>query len=309
VARGHTLILLAALVVARLAHAAGECDEERGPLGLALGVRAGRIVVTDVDTGSPAARAGLRNGDVLVQANDVLPRSCAQWTRAVGAAREERKALLVLVHRGDADVPLVFVAATWGAPAPQPATEGAPGVPSAPVAAPAKAPPPPPPPPLPPETAVSVEGVVRDIAALAPVDSPPSSLSAYRDAVLQARREVETLAARKSAPEDVVVELRAVMRYYEGAVVAWDAIEGNREREHLSRKLPVPDSMTQPYFSDSPVALLLEEFDFLDATVARQPTGGRLVEASGLWRPVWARLLLWERGARALDELRTRFHL
>jgi len=156
---------------------------------------------------------------------------------------------------------------------------------------------------------VSVEGVVRDIAALAPVDSQPGSLPAYREAVLQARREVETLAARKSAPEDVVVELRAVMRYYEGAVVAWDAIEGNREREHLSRKLPVPDSMTQPYFSDSPVASLLEEFDFLDATVARQPTGGRLVEASGLWRPVWARLLLWERGARALDELRTRFHL
>ena len=308
-ARGHSLILLAALVLARLAHAAGECDEERGPLGLAIGVRAGRVVVTDVAPGSPAARAGLRNGDVLVQANDVLPRSCAQWERAVGAAREERKALLMLVHRGEADVPLAFVADTWGAPPPQPAVEGPPGIPTGPVAAPAKAPPPPPPPPLPPETAVSAEGVVRDIAALAPVDSPPTSLSTYRDAVLQARREVETLAARKAAPDDVVVELRSVMRYYEGAVVAWEAIEGNREREHLSRKLPVPDSMTQPFFTDSPVASLLEEFDFLDATVARQPTGGRLVEASGLWRPVWARLLLWERGARALDEVRTRFHL
>ena len=147
---------------------------------------------------------------------------------------------------------------------------------------------------------------MRDIAALAPADSPPTSLTTYRDAVLQVRREVETLAARKAAPENVVVELRAVLRYYEGAAVAWEAIEGDRERQHLSRKLPVPDSMTQPYFSDSPVASLLEEFDFLDATVARQPTGGRLVEASGLWRPVWARLLLWERGARALDELRTR---
>src|SRR5262249_16170188 len=110
----------------------------------------------------------------------------------------------------------------------------------------------------------------RHRGARAPGDCRASRGSAYRDAVLQAPREVETLAARKSAPDDVVVELRAVMRYYEGAVVAWDAIEGNREREHLSRKLPVPDSMTQPYFSNSPVASLLEEFDFLDATVARQ---------------------------------------
>src|SRR5262249_16170186 len=86
---------------------------------------------------------------------------------AVGAAREERKALLVLVHRGDADVPLVFVAATWGAPAPRPATEGVPGVPSAPVAATAKAPPPPPPPPLPPDAAGSVAGAGGDTAGRA----------------------------------------------------------------------------------------------------------------------------------------------
>jgi len=30
------------------------------------------------------------------------------------------------------------------------------------------------------------------------------------------------------------------------------------------------------------------------------------VEASGLWRPMWARLLLWERGGQALEQLRTR---
>jgi hypothetical protein len=156
---------------------------------------------------------------------------------------------------------------------------------------------------------VSIEGVVRDIAALAPPDTPPTSLPVYRDAVLHVRREVETLAARKAAPDDVVAELRSVLRYYEGAVVAWDAIEGDRERERLSRKLPVAESMTRPYFGDSPVASLLDEFDFLEATIARQPSGGQLIEASGLWRPVWARLLLWERGARALDRLRVRLHL
>jgi hypothetical protein len=309
VARHHKLILLAALAAGRLAHAAGECDEERARLGLVLGVHAGQVVVAEVAPGSAAARAGLRAGDVLVQANDVLPRSCSQWARALAAARSEQKALLVLAHRGDADVPLVLVASTGGPPSAPPAGPGAPGAPPPPVAAPARTPAPAPPPPLPPETAVSAEGVVRDLAALAPVDSPPTSLQAYRDAVLQVRREVETLAVRKAAPDNVVAELRAVLRYYEGAVIAWDAIEGDRERERLSRRLPIADNMTRPYFSDSPVASLLEEFDFLDATVARAPTGGRLVEASGLWRPVWARLLLWERGARALDEMRTRLHL
>jgi len=302
VGRGRALILLAALW-AGAAHAGGACDEGRGATGLALALRAGVLTVDTVDPGSPAQRAGIRPGDAVLQANDVVPHTCAQFARALAAARDELKALLVLVRRGEAEVPLAFGAATWGAP-----PAGAAAAPTAPpsVAAPATRPAPPPPPPLPPETAVSVDGVVRDVAALAPPDHPPTSLSAYRDAVVQVRREVETLAVRKAAPDDVVTELRSVLRYYEGAAIAWDAIEGYREREHLSRRLPVPDSLAVPYFTDSPVASLVEEFDFLDATVARPPSGGRFVEASGLWRPVWARLLLWERGGQALDQLRNR---
>jgi hypothetical protein len=147
---------------------------------------------------------------------------------------------------------------------------------------------------------------MRDLAALAPLDDPPTSLPAYRDAVLQARRAIETLASRGAAPDAVVAELRSVARYYEGAAVAWDAIEGDRAQDRRSRRLPVADNLAVPYFSDSPVASLLDEFDFLDATIARPPRGVSLAEASGLWRPVWARLLLWERGAQALDALRAR---
>src|SRR5262249_35394506 len=233
-------------------------------------------------------------------------RWCAQWWGAVGAGREERRALLVLFRRGDAEIPLALGAATWGAP-PAPAIAGAPTTPPQ-VAAPAKAPPPPPPPPLPPDTAVSVDGVVRDLGALAPVDAPPTRLPAYREAVLHARREVETLASRKSAPDGVIAELRSVLAYYEGAALAWDAIEGAREPARPSRPRPLPDNLAVPYFADSPVSSLLDEFDFLDATIARQPSG-RFIETSGLWRPQWARLLLWERGARALDALRSRLHL
>ncbi len=298
------MILVAALW-ATTAHGSGACDEGRSATGLALILRAGVLTVDVVDPGSPATRAGLRPGDAILQVNDVLPRSCAQFARALAAARDDRKALLILVRRGDTEVPLALGAATWGTPAPAQSEAGpTTGPPS--VAAPTSRPVPPPPPPLPPETAVSVDGVLRDLAALAPPDKPPTSLPAYRDAVVHARREVETLAARKAAPEDVVAEMRSVLRYYEGAAIAWEAIEGDREREHLSRKLPVPDSLAVPYFTDSPVASLVDEFDFLDGTVARRPTGGRIVEASGLWRPVWARLLLWERGGQALEQLRSR---
>jgi hypothetical protein len=153
---------------------------------------------------------------------------------------------------------------------------------------------------------VSVDGVLRDLAALAPVDAPPTSLPAYRDAVVHARREIETLAARNAAPPDVVGEMRSVARYYEGAVVAWEAIEGDRAEERRSRRLPVPDNLAVPYFSDSPAASLLDEFSFLEGTIARRPRGISLAEASGTWRPVWARLLLWERGGQALDALRDR---
>jgi PDZ domain len=320
VASGRRLIALACLIAARAAFGADACDEERTVTGLGVAVQAGAVVVGDVAPESAGARAGFRAGDVIVQANDVLPRTCSQWARAIGGARDGDKALLVLVRRGDVEVPLALVAAVWrpagvaGAPGQPPAPgtppgasrPGAPAPPSAPVAAPARTAPPPPPPPLPADTAVSVDGVLRDLAALAPVDAPPKSLPAYRDAVVHARREIETLAARNAAPPDVVGELRSVARYYEGAVVAWDAIEGDREQDRRTRRLPVPDSLAVPYFSDSPVASLLDEFSFLEATIARQPRGISLAEASGTWRPVWARLLLWERGGQALDALRDR---
>jgi PDZ domain len=322
VASRHGLIAVVCLVAARAAFGADACDEERGATGLGVAVQAGAVAVADVAPESPAARAGFRAGDVVLQANDVVPRTCAQWARAVGAARDGDKALLVLVRRGDAEVPLALGAATWRPPglARAPATVPAPGAapvetrppaPGAlpappPPAAPARTTPPPPPPPLPSDAVVSVDGVVRDLAALAPLDDPPTSLPAYREAVLHARREIETLASRGAAPADVVTELRSVARYYEGAAVAWGAIEGDREQERRSRRLPVPDNLAVPYFSDSPVASLLDEFSFLEGTIARRPRSISLAESSGMWRPVWARLLLWERGAQALEDVRGR---
>src|SRR4030095_16114619 len=105
------------------------------------------------------------------------------------------------------------------------------------AAAPTRAAPPPPPPPLPSDAAVSVDGVVRDLAALAPLGDPPTRPPASPRAALHVRREIETLASRNAAPADVVGELRSVARYYEGGVVAWGAIEGDREPGRRSRRL------------------------------------------------------------------------
>jgi len=302
-AYGRSLIVVCTLGVAAAAWAGGACDEGRESTGLGVGIRDGAIAVTEVLRDSAAGRSGLRTGDVIQQANDVLPRNCSEWARAVRHARDDGKALLVLVRRGGVEVPLVLGAATWVRPGVARGAEpgsgrGVPEPPEVPAAPPVE--------PLPPDTAVSAQGVVRDLAALAPLDRPPTNLLTYQASLTQVRRQIETLATRGGAPQDVVAELRGVARYYEGAGMAWDAIEGDRAESRLARRLPVADNMTVPYFSNSPVGALLDEFDFLNGTIARQPRGGRLAEASGLWRPVWARLLLWERGAQALDDLRAR---
>ncbi len=285
---------------------ASSCDVERALTGVVVAASAGTLSVATVDDGSAAGRGGLRTGDVVVQANAEQPRSCAQWARAVEDARDDRLALLLLVRRGDAEVPLVLPASTWGVPEAPPETATAdeetdPEAPQAPVSK--RFVEAPKPPPLPAEEAVSVEGVVAAMAALAPEDDPPTNLVAYREKVLRIRREIETLAARQSAPEPVVADLRRVVRYYEAAAVAWEAIEGSNELDRRGRRLPVAENATVPYFTDSPQAAVIDEFDFLSATVSSEPSRSRFVESSGRWRPVWARILLWERGNRELTSL------
>jgi hypothetical protein len=65
-------------------------------------------------------------------------------------------------------------------------------------------------------------------------------------------------------------------------------------------------SATAPYFGDSDVAAVIDEFPFLRGTVARDPTPGRLAgESAGLWRATEARALLWARGREERGRLTT----
>jgi hypothetical protein len=283
---------LIGLLVVPAAWAAGACDEGRERTGLVVAIRDGAVVVERVEDGSAAAAGGVRTGDVVLQVNGTVARSCAEWGRAVREAREGSKALLLLVARGDGEVPLALGRRTWGEPAPP--TEVA----SAPPETPARPAAPEAPPPLPPDVPVSVDSVVTDLAAL--VARTRQGLPPYRDAVTGSRRAVETLAARKAAPPETVATLRRVARLHEAAVLAWAAIDAIRERDGIARRLPVSEAATASYFTDSPIVSMFDEFDFLRETIVSEPRGGRFIESSGEWRPAAARRLAWEHAGEEL---------
>ena len=299
-ADARRLIVVATLAVAATARAAGPCDEGRAQTGLTV-ASAGEsaLAVAAVEADSPAFAGGVRVGDAVVQVNGTVPRGCGEWARTLRDARRERKAVLLLVRRGEADVPLVVAAAAWDRAV---ATANA-AVPSEPPSV-RKIVATPPPAPLPPETSVSVDEVTRGIGALGGGDRPSARLDGYRADLLRLHREVETLAARGSAPSSVVDGLRTVLGYYDAAGVAWASEEARREHDRQPRHIPSRDSAPAPFFEDSDVAATIDEFPFLRETVVRDPQPGPIgVESAGLWRPLQARALLWDHGHEELVRL------
>jgi membrane-associated protease RseP (regulator of RpoE activity) len=254
------------------------------------------MVVGEVAPGSVAATSGLRAGDTVLQANGTIARSCSEWARAVVDAREGGKALLLLIARGDDEVALALGRRTWGGDVAAP-TE----TPAAPPSRVARSEVPELPPPLPAEEAVSVDGVVTELGGL--VGRTREGLRGYRDAVLHARRAVETLAARKLGSADTITGLRRVARLHEAAVLAWEGMDAIRERDGIARRLPVSDALTAPYFSGSPTQSVLDEFDFLHETVVEEPRPGRFTETSGDWRPAAARRIAWEHAGEELGRV------
>lgn len=67
------------------------------------------VVVTDVETGSIAERAGLRPGAVILQVNRKPVRSAADFRQALNASSKDKKALM-LVRLGDAQQ---FIVLNW----------------------------------------------------------------------------------------------------------------------------------------------------------------------------------------------------
>jgi serine protease Do len=82
---------------------------ELAPLNPALaeyfGATDGVLVLNAADR-TPAERAGLRGGDVIIRANDTPIRSVTELRRAIEAARGEDVTLRVLRHGRNVDVTL-----------------------------------------------------------------------------------------------------------------------------------------------------------------------------------------------------------
>jgi hypothetical protein len=287
VAGARRLILAAAMSLAAAARGAERCAEGRAETGLVLTPAPDGLGITVVDEGSAGERSGLRVGDTVVQLNAAVARSCADYTRTLRDARKDRKALLVLVRRADAEVPLVLAAAVWQRVA---------------VAAPAAPPEPPtvqtlvatPPPALPHGAEVSLTGVLRRLADLSATAVPPTRIETYRRAVAEAESEVAALEAAGTVPAGLVGGLHTILRYHVAAGVAWMAEESLRERDRRPRHFPAGEATVAPFFADSDVASTIEDFPFLRQTVVQDPGPGVVGgETAGLWRPVEARTLLW----------------
>ena len=327
------LTLALGVLLARAALAADPCEEGRLLTGVSVSAGSEGVTIASVDDDSPAAGGGLRAGDRLVQANASVLTSCDDWARAVREARRERKALLLLVRRDAEEMPLMLAQATWDrvvAVAPPTVPPSPPTVPPVPSTVPplpptttlprGEAPPPAftpttlPPPAAAPSVAAIVKApaagtpsapldeLLRSIEALTPEEPSTARIGTYQQQLLRVHRQVESIAARGAASPEVITGLRTVVRYYDAAEVAWEADEDVREREKRPRHYPSSEGATAPYFADSDAEATIVEFPFLRDTVVREP-GTAAIEVSGLWRPIQARALLWEKGREQLDRL------
>jgi len=132
--------------------------------------------------------------------------------------------------------------------------------------------------------------------------SPGGLGSVTRIAASSGRWTTSCAACADTATSAMAKSSCSVVRYYDAAEVAWEADEDVREREKRPRHYPSSEGATAPYFADSDAEATIVEFPFLRDTVVREP-GTAAIEVSGLWRPIQARALLWEKGREQLDRL------
>jgi dephospho-CoA kinase len=330
------LTLALGVVLARAALAADPCQEGRLHTGVAVSGGPAGVAIASVDDDSPAAGGGLRAATASCRRTRACCTSCDDWARALREARRDRKALLLLVpprrgggcrscwrrRRGTR----VVAVAPPTVPTVPPSPPTVPPVPSTVPPLPAHYPPPrakrPPPPTAttlpPPPTAPSVAAIVkepaagapsapldellRSIAALTPTSRRPPASAPTSSSSCACTGRSSRSRARRGIPggDHGPPDRRALLRRGRGGV------GGRREPPARSRRnprhFPSSEGSTAPYFANSDAEATIVEFPFLRETVAREPGTGT-IEVSGLWRPIQARALLWEKGREQLDRL------
>jgi hypothetical protein len=303
--------LVACVLLGLLAPPAGAleppCVSDDDPTGLTVAAGDGGLQIRAVAPGSPADLAGIVIGDRIRQANGTVPTSCDEWRTTLASARRQELAILLLLERRPRPAAAALHGSMWTRQAPIAVSEAPPG-PIATIPPPAATaaevptrsgePPPglPPVPSLPGEAAVTREQVDASLADLAADDR--RDLGPYRARVVRFAREVDALGASGGAADESMTVLREIATYHRAAVIAWEAIDATRAERGLRRSMPIADTWTAPYLTDSLVARVLGALPFLAETVVREPQVGAF-ERGGAWQPVHARRLLWDRAAEA----------
>lgn len=261
------------------------------------------LVITEVVPLSQGARIGLRKDDVIEQANSWQTADCEGYRNAVREAREQEKALLLLVKRGGRQQTFVLEAGIWRRQEKEQQAREAVGSLQTMLAA-----------PLPPALAGSVERTgaqalktLRQVEVIAELHGRPD---AYTQEVRNAKAQLVGLdnASQGEADKRVAAAARTVLDYYVTAQEIFqyrkDFVAQLRDREHKGRDVALSQSDV-PYYFDSPVPGWISRYPFLRASVTATPeTVGLLKwqgEWAGKWNPDKAMQLLWDKAKQETD--------
>ena len=261
------------------------------------------LVITEVVPLSQGARIGLRKDDVIEQANSWQTADCEGYRSAVREAREQEKALLLLVKRGGRRQTFVLEAGIWRRQEKeQQAREAITSLQTM-LAA-----------PLPPALQGSVERTgaqalkaLRQVETIAELHGRPD---AYTQGVNNAKAQLVALdnASQGEAEKRVAVAARTVLDYYVIAQEIFqyrkDFVAQLRDREHKGRDVALAQSQV-PYYFDSPVPGWISRYPFLRASVSATPENVGLIkwqgEWAGKWNPDKAMQLLWDKAKQETD--------
>jgi len=280
------------------------CQEAQEILGLSLTPAAqregGGLVVSDIAPLSQSARIGLLTGDLIEQVNSWQARDCQSYSSAVQDARQENKAVLLLIKRKGKRQTLAFEPEIWVRKEEERKEKEAVASLQTMLEA-----------PLPAEvkdktdaTGAQALAILRALATAAVSGGKPN---VYEKGVTRATIQLLELdqESQGEAEKRVVAGAKVLLGYY---LTAQEIRQYKQEFVSESRKdlrkgrAALFVSSEAPYFLKSPVPGWIDKYPFLQVTVKDSPSMLNFLERPGHWDPDKAIALLWEKAKEETDK-------
>jgi hypothetical protein len=276
------------------------CQEAQEILGLSLAPQTKRetgippaLVVTEVLPLSQAARLGIAKGDTIEQINSWRARDCQSYGRAVQDARNEQKAiLLLLTHKGRRQT-LAFEPEIWVRKEQEKQEKEAVASLQTMLAA-----------PLPNELKGKVGtagdqalAILREVETVTTVTGKPT---AYEEGVAKASTQLRALdqASQGEAEKRIIAGAKVLFDYYLAAQAIrqykQDFVKEERKDLRKGRGATF-QAESIPYFLKSPVPGWIDRYPFLRDSVSETPRTENFLERPGKWDPDKAVALLWQK--------------